>query len=634
MARKNPSTTKTSSTPEPDPVTKYALETYESKDSAGPLVRAACLRHLEDLKHGHERGLKWRWVANPDDSPEIKKAIEENGGDPAIRGTGKHLADFFESELHLSEGVPFVLAPPLMFAGGSLFGWKRFDNFRRFRMAYEEIGKGNAKTTFGAGVSLYMLVADGEPRADCFIAATDKDQAKIPFRDAVNFVNLNENLDSILKRSGSPGSEWNLAYLKNGSYLRPISSESKGRGKSGFRPHFVLLDEVHEHPTSMMWDLARANLKTRNQPLIFAITNTGKTDPGAVWYQLHEHGERMLLGQDQNNDSEFFYICGLDKGDDWRNPAVWKKGNPMLGIIPGMERYLGDAVANAKGMPSKQAITRQLNFCEQTGSLAPLFEKETWDACGGRVDLERLKGRKCFGGLDLSSKNDLTALALIFEPEERYEPIWDCTECGFSTGDYEPTCPTCQSKQWILRHPVQEKNRKDILIFAWTPGDTLREHEEKDRAPYQQWVEEGYLLANPGKTIQFSFVARKIAKLLALYEVECIAFDRHRIEDMERELLDADANVVLKPWGQGFVDMNPALQALEEDVLTGVLRHGDNPLLTWAINNVKVVSDAAGNRKFDKEKSTGHIDPAQSVAMASGLMASQPADASYAVTLI
>jgi len=603
-----------------DPPTDYAQKVVDGKELAGPLVRAACQRHLDDRKNGHKRGLEWLWTM-PDGS--------------APRGTGKYVANFFEKELYLSEGKPFVLAPPLVFIVGSLFGWKGPDKFRRFRIAYIEVGKGNAKTTLGGGLGIYMTVADGEPRADCFIAAVDKDQAKVPFRDSVNFVNLNPRLDGVIKRSGAPGSEWNLAYLKTGSYLRPISSDTKGRGKSGFRPHFVLLDEVHEHPTSMMVDLATANLKTRNQPLVAMITNTGKTDPGAVWYQYHDHGERMLLGQDVNNDSEFFYICGLDKGDRWSDPAVWKKGNPMIGYIPGIEKYLAERVASAKGMPSKQAITRQLNFCEQTGSLSPLFEKEIWDACGGSIELARLKGRKCYGGLDLSSKNDLTALALIFEPDERYEPIFDCTECGYSTGDYEPICPTCQKKQWLLRYPVQEKNRKDVLIFAWTPGDTIREHEEKDRAPYQQWVEEGFLLANPGKTIQFSFVALKIAKLLALYDVQCIAYDRHRIEDMERELDDAGADVTLKPWGQGFVDMNPALQALEEDVLTGVLRHGDNPLLTWAINNVKVVPDAANNRKFDKEKSTGHIDPAQSTAMAAGLMKSSPTSgASYASTLI
>lgn len=587
---------------------------------AGPLVRAACQRHLTDLKEGPKRGLKWRWT-DPDGS--------------APRGTGKYVANFFERELYLSEGKPFVLAPPLMFIVGSLHGWKGPDGFRRFRISYTEVGKGNAKTTLGGGMGIYMTVADGEPRADCFIAAVDKDQAKIPFRDSVNFVNLNPRLDGVIKRSGAPGGEWNLAYLKTGSYLRPISSDTKGRGKSGFRPHFVLLDEIHEHPTSMMVDLATANLKTRNQPLVFMITNTGKTDPGAVWYQYHDHGERMLTGLDVNNDSEFFYICGLDKGDSWSDPAVWKKGNPMMGHIPGMEKYLAERVASAKGMPSKQNITRQLNFCEQTGSAAPLFEKETWDSNGGSVDVAKLRGRRCYGGLDLSSKNDLTALALIFEPEEEYITVYECPECHMHAEVFEDKCTACGIGVPTLLYPVEAKNRKDVLIFAWTPADNMKEREERDRAPYEQWVREGWLSAVPGKTIDFGFVAHKIAKLCALYEIECIAFDRWRIDDMKRELKDVDATVTLKEWGQGFQDMNPAIQALEEDALKGLLRHGDNPLLTWAINNVKVVSDPAKNRKFDKEKSTGHIDPAQAVAMAAGLMESQPQKgASYASTLI
>jgi phage terminase large subunit-like protein len=202
--------------------------------------------------------------------------------------------------------------------------------------------------------------------------------------------------------------------------------------------------------------------------------------------------------------------------------------------------------------------------------------------------------------------------------------MYDCPECGVWSAAYDTVCAACGSGIPVLRYPVQEENRKDVLLFAWTPADNIREREEKDRAPYQQWVREGWLTSVPGRSIDFGFVAHKIAQLTGLYDIECIAFDRWRIDDMTRELDAIGATVTLKEWGQGFQDMNPAVQAIEEDVLKGLLRHGDNPLLTWAIGNVKVVSDPAKNRKYDKEKSTGHIDPAQAATMAAGLMKSSP----------
>lgn len=551
-----------------DPPTQYAQDVVSGKEIAGPLVRLACQRHLDDLIEGPKRGLKWEWTLADGDAP---------------RGTGKYVADFFENELLLTADKPFILEPPLMFIVGSLFGWKGPDGYRRFRVGYVEIGKGNAKTSLGGGLGLYMMIADGEPRADCFTAAVDKDQAKIPFRDAVSFVNLNPRLDEVLKRSGANGSEWNLAYLKTQSYFRPTSSENKGRGKSGFRPHFVLLDEIHEHPTAAMVDLAIANLKTRSQPMVLMITNSGVVDPGSVCYQHHEHAERMLDGRDQNNDSQFYYVCSLDKGDAWTDPAVRKKANPMLGIIPGMERYLDECVAGAVGMPSKQSFVRRMNFCEWVDSADPFVEPSVWKENGGTLDLHRLRGRKCWGGLDLSGKNDLTALVLVFEPHD---------------DDAQP-----------------------VLSFFWTPKDTIRQREEQDRAPYQRWVREGYLTACDGKTINYAFVAQKIGELAAIYDIEFIAFDPYRIEDLERELSSLGVNVALKEHGQTFRHMNPALESLEDALLDRRIRHGDNPILGWCVSNVRVLQDQAGNRKFDKLKATGRIDGAQALAMAEHMAA-------------
>lgn len=538
-----------------DPVEQYALDVRDGREIAGPLVRAACSRHLEDLEHGPARGLKWDWPA-------------------AARVIG-----FFGEALRLAggehEGRPFLLHPSQKFILGSLFGWKGPDGSRRFRVAYIEQGKGNGKSPLAAGIGLYMMMADGEPRAEVYAAAVDRDQAKVLFRDAVAMVGQSAALDSRITRSGGPGREFNLAHLGSGSFFRPISSESRGRGKSGPRPHCAILDELHEHPTAAMLEFMRAGTKGRRQALIVAITNSGVVDAGSVCMQYHEYAERVLTRQ-YDDDSFFAYVCGLDAEDDWKDPAVWKKANPLLGVSIPLS-YLQEQVREAVGMPSKQSIVRRLNFCEWVQSSDPFVDAGVWEANGGAVDVEALRGRRCFGGLDLSGKNDLTSLTLVFP---------------------------------------DEAGALDVMQWFWTPEAGLRERSERDRAPYDRWVEEGWIIARDGKTIDYRWVAQQIGELTQAYAIEIIAFDRWRLDDLARDLDAEDVTVKLVPHGQGFRDMGPAVEALEDHLLESRLRHGGNPVLSWCVSNVRVVTDPANSRKFDKQRSKGRIDGAQSLAMA------------------
>lgn len=573
---KQPKTQRKNSSP--DPVTKYALDVVAGTEIAGYLVRAACQRHLDDLEHAEERGIWWDWPA------------------------AARVLEFFPTVLRLAggdhEGKAFHLHPSQQFIAGCLFGWKGSDGYRRFRVAFIEEGKGNGKSPFAAGIALYMLTADGEARAECYAAAVDKDQAKIPFRDAVAMVDQSIALDSRITRSGGPGNEWNLAYHENGSFFRPISSEyTGGRGKSGPRPHFALLDEIHEHPSPSMVEFMRAGTKGRRQALIFMITNSGPFDPTSVYSSYHDYSIKVLTGQ-MSNDSFFAYVCTLDPCikcrqagktgpsdecadcDDWRERKNWKKANPLLGVSIA-EKYLAEQVREAEGMPSKESLVRRLNFCERTESLDPFVSAEVWHANGAAMDLERLRGRRCWGGLDLSGKNALTSLKLIFEEDEN--------------------------------------GIRDVLSIFWTPKDGIRKREEEDRAPYEQWRKDGFLRVVPGKTIALEFIATEIGQLASLYDIQGIAFDPWRIEDLIKELEDASVDVSLVPHGQGFRDMSQSIEALEDDLLESRLRHGNHPILSWCIANAQVEKDPAGNRKFTKRKSTGRIDGAVALAMAAGL---------------
>lgn len=538
-------------------VDRYAADVLSGLEMAGPHVRAACQRHVDDRKR---KDLKW-------------------DGDAA-----QHVIDYYGKILRLSgthEGQPFILHPSQQFIVGSMFGWKWPNGMRRFGTAYVEEAKGNGKSPLAAGIGLYMLTAMKEPRAEIYSAAVDKDQAKILFRDAVAMVDQSPALTRRIKKSGGKDGDWtkvwNLAYPETGSFFRPISSENHGRGKSGFRPFCVLLDEVHEHPTDAMVEFTRKNVKGRPGAMVLMITNSGINDPGSVCLRYHNYAAEVAAGT-RRDDAFFSYVCALDVGDDWKDPNVWKKASPLLDVsVP--SSYLENEVVQSLGMPARQNLTRRLNFCEWVDTATPFVDPDIWRANGDPPG--NLDGMSCVGALDLSDKNDLSVLVLRFD-------------------------------------------NGSVLPFFWTPEEGLRQREDKDRAPYSQWVREKFLTAVPGNIIDYRFIARKIGEAKKKYKLSAVAFDRWGIDRLMLAMRDEDVDVNLVPHGQGFKDMNPSIQALEDSLMTKQLRHGNNPVLAWCMSNAQVELDPAGNRKFTKYKSAGRIDGAVALAMAEGLYGLNP----------
>lgn len=551
------------------PVTAYAEAVVRGEVLMGRLVRLACARHLRDLERGHERGL---W-------------FDEEAAQRVI--------DFF-GYLTLSGGdaggKPFVLEPWQAFIVGSLFGWKGKDGTRRFRVAYIEAAKGCGKSPLAAGIGLYMLTADGEERAEVYAAAVDRDQAQILFRDAVAMVDRSPALDARLVRSGGKGKEWNLAYLETSSFFRPISSEhTGGRGKSGFRVHNGLLDEIHEHPSPSMVEFMRANAKGK-QPLIFEITNSG-FDRRSICFQHHEMSARILEGAIEN-DAWFAYVCGLDpcdkcRGegkvspedgcpdcDDWRDEAVWPKANPNLDVSIST-RYLREQVAEAVAMPGKRNIVQRLNFCIWTSSSVRWITDEMWDANAGAPDLEALRGQPCYAALDLQSTYDLSSLVLYF-PE---------------TGA--------------------------VLPWFWIPEDNVRDRVDRDQLPYDVWVQDGYVRATDGNVIDYGVIQTKLNELAKVYEIQEVATKRWNATQLQQQLKDEDGFTVIQ-YGDGMKDMSEPTQELEKRLAEGKIRHGGHPVLRWEASNIAVKTDAEGHMRPDKEASQERIGAIEALIMAIG----------------
>lgn len=591
-----------------DRATIYAHRIVAGEIVAGPHVRNACRRHLDDLERGGERGLYF-------DEAAAARAIL-----------------FFETKLKLSEGqfegMPLVLHESQAFKVGSIFGWMRADGTRRFRRAYIEEGKGNGKSPIAGGIGLYGLLSDKEPGAEIYSAGATKDQAGILFRDAIKMRNQSPDIKSRTKTSGGEGREFNLAYLAKGSFFRPISREAKKTG-SGPRPHFALCDEVHEHPDRGVMEILERGFKFRRQPLLFMITNSG-SDRKSICWEEHEHAVKVAAGnptaKDEDaaylgeaiDDTTFSYVCALDKGDDPLNdPSCWPKANPLLGVTI-TEEYLATVVAQAKAMPGKLNGILRLHFCRWTDAETAWMSREALEPCLAEFDPAEHHGKRIAQGIDLSQNRDLTVKASVVE-----------------TGSVDVEVMV-KGKPETVRKPTY-----DAWIDAWTPGDTIAARALRDKTPYELWVAQGFLNAPKGQSIRFDHVAQAIADDTRDFDVGLVGYDRYAFRKFEEECKALGLSIEFVEHPQGGTKkgkptesmiraakiekrepeglwMPGSLRAFEEAILERRIRLRVNPVLISAIMSAVTDEDRWENRWLAKDRASNKIDAAVAVAMAIG----------------
>jgi phage terminase large subunit-like protein len=598
-----------------DRATQYALDIVAGKFVAGPHVRNACRRHLDDLEHGYERGLTYS----------VEKA------ERAIR--------FFETRLRLNggqfEGKPFLLHPSQAFRVGSIFGWLRADGTRRFRRVYDEEGKGNGKSPFAAGVGLYGMMADDEPGAEIYSVAAHRDQANILFQDAVKMVDMSPDLATRIEQSGGPGRVFNLAWLKNGSYFRCLS-RSAGKTGSGLRPHMGLADEVHEAPNRDAIEMVERGFKFRRQPLLLMITNSG-SDRNSICYEEHEHAVKVAAGTltpgedfayvgEPIDDTTFAFVCSLDPGDDpLEDPSCWPKANPLLGTIL-TEEYLAGVVAQAKALPGKLNGILRLHFCVWTDAETAWMSRAVLEPCLADFDPAIHHGKRIAQGLDLSQSRDITAKASVVET---------------GSVEVEVRVDEVVDGETVTVTKIVTKPTYDAWIDAWTPGDTIAERATRDKAPYEVWAREGYLNAPPGKSIRFDHVAQSLADDDRDFEIGMVGYDRYAFRRFEESVAELGLSIPFVEHPQGGTKkgkpteemiraakaenrepeglwMPGSLRALEEALLEGRIRLRRNPVLISAMMSAVTDEDRWENRWLAKDRATNKIDCAVALAMALG----------------
>jgi phage terminase large subunit-like protein len=437
---------------------------------------------------------------------------------------------------------------------------------RVVRQALLTMPRKNGKTGLTAALALAHLCGpEAEARGQIYSAAAERNQASLIFNEMKAIVQAVPKLrNRVIVRDFNK----HLEDIETGSFFMSLSADAKT--KHGFSASCIIYDELAQAPDRNLYDVLMTSTGAREEPLAIVIS-TQSGDPNHIMSELVDYG---LQVRDGIVEDESFYPCiytAPEEADPW-DEATWFACNPALDDFRSLEE-MRNAANQAQRMPAREATFRLLYLNQRVAEEKRFVARMDWDACGSDIKPEDLVGQACYGGLDLSGKNALTALVLTFP---------------------------------------QPDGKKPTLSYFWTPREGLEEAEGRDKAPYRLWVKQGHLLTTPGRIIDYRAVALEIAELNKLYDIQMMAFDPWKIDQLVKELdeIGLDFKDKMVPIGQSFKDMDAAVQALEDDILANVIRHNKNPVQTWCIDNVRVAMDAAGFRKFDKRKATGRIDGA------------------------
>lgn len=491
------------------------------------------------------------------------------------QATARHALDFFGTQLQLIEGEaanrPFQLEAWQEAIIACLFGWHRADGTRRYREAMIYVPRKNGKTPFCAGIVNLVMFTDGEPGAQIYSAAAEREQAALIFRHASGMIARNPAMAS---RARIYRSFRSIEYAAEGTVYKALSADADT--KHGLGAHLVIVDELHAHRDGELVDVLLTSTAARRQPLVIYIT-TADYARESVCNTKYDYASKVRDGVIP--DSSFFpvlYEASVD--DDWTDPKVWAKANPNLGVSVKLD-YLERECQRAKSEPSYENTFKRLHLNIRTQQDVRWIPLDKWNACDGEVDEAALAGRECFGGLDLSSKLDVTAWVLVFPPTDE-DPKWR------------------------------------VLPRFFVPEDNARDRERRDRVPYTTWAAQGFIALTPGNVVDYEHVKAVIAEDARRFTIREIAYDSWNATQIALQLQDVGATMV--EFGQGYRSMSEPSKEFERLIVSRDLAHGGNPVLTWMASHVAAESDPAGNIKPSKKKSTERIDGIVATVMALG----------------
>lgn len=522
----------------------YIDDVLSGKILTGRLSRLAVERHVYDLKKLPSKGFYF----------------DEKAANFAI--------EFFQFCRHIKgqwAGKPIILDPWQQFIVAMVFGWRRKDGTRRFRTVYTEVARKNGKSTMLSGIGLKLMIADGEPGAEIYAAAVDKEQAMIIWGEAKKMVIESPDFSEMIGAY-----QFSLSYDSNYSTFKPLSRDTKN--KDGLNIHGGLIDEYHAHPTDEIYNVIESGMAARRQPLLWIITTAGFNQNSSC--KRERDAVVRILERTIHNEEYFGIIYTLDENDDYHDEKNWIKANPGLGVSVKLEQLRGQ-YRKAKGSASKlnEFIVKRLNIWTQTHTRWMLPEK--WNALKQPFDRTGLAGRKAVLAIDLSTNIDLSGYCLTFLPEEpgdKYIQLWR----------------------------------------FFVPEENVRERSLAEDVPYEAWIENGFVEATPGASIDYDLIEQRILEDCEIYDVIEIPHDPHNANQLVGHLLDKE--LVCVAFHQGITKISPAVKAYEKAILDGPAGNlivEVNPVMDYMMGCAEVYSDPNGNLKIvkpDRRKSSKRID--------------------------
>ncbi len=469
---------------------------------------------------------------------------------------------FFNNHCRHTKGIwygqPFQLRPWQEVDIREIYGRVDENGNRVIRQVYKEIPKKNGKSEECAGHALKLLFADDEPGAEIYGAGADRDQAAIIFDVAEKMVELDP---ALLKaaggRKGIIDSRKRIVCPSWGSFYRVVSAEVGG--KHGFNSHGVIFDEVHAQKDSRLWEvLTFGSGAARTQPLTIAITTAGVPGESPVAEALHDDADQILRGVIPCPPSFYPIIYSAPDDADWADPEVWRSCNPAYGDFLS-EQSVREEFEIAKRRPSEQNSFRRLRLNQWVAQVTRWIDIADWDACAGALDIRDLKHLTWFGGLDLSTKLDVTAFVLT---------------------------------------SVDGNGVVYILEWFWVPRDNMKDRPNIEADKYRIWEQQGLLTATPGSEVDYDSVRKRINEIGRDLDIAEIGFDRKFATQLAQQLTEDGFTLTDVP--QTHTHLTEAYNEIESAIIQRRFRHRGHAVMRWMMDNVEVNQRSDGAIKIVK----------------------------------
>jgi len=541
----------------------YAQEVAQNKGRVhGHWIQQAGKRFLADIKRAKKKkGAPF--IFSPSHANHVCQFIELL---PHVEGVWLNTDGSVQKTLRLHRSHIFFLV--------QLFGFRKHDGSRRFSTALFAVARKNAKSTLSAAVLLYCLCCENEPGAQLISAATTGSQARIIFNIAKRMA---ESTPALREAYGLSCWANAISRLEMGGSIKPINA--KASTQDGLNPSHVALDEIHAHKTADLLNVLQSAMGARANPLWLYTTTEGYENPGP-WGELRQFAHNVLDTVFSGDADHFLAIIyAVDNKDRDFDESVWHKANPLLDVNPHLLTAIRSNALEAQAMPSKLAEFHIKRLNRPAAAADGFILLPKWNACAGKVDLERLRNVPCWGGLDLASTSDLTALRLV----------------------------------WRVDGKIITWGRR------WVPESAVKQRTERGSAPYAGWVNAGLIEQTPGEVTDYAVIEAAILHIYETFNLEALAFDRWNSYELSQRLQMEDVPMI--EFIQGTKSYHPAIKELEHAYISRRLIHDNDPVLRWCASNLVIRRDANLNMAPDKRKSADKIDDITALLMAIGISA-------------